>query len=147
VAEVALDDTRIIGHGSVIGEFKRVEVEALGEGSWQPLLPSFVAALAADLGLEQASASKFESGLEAAGLTPATSLDLGPTVAAPDAPADEFALAILRRCFGLLVAREPGTRLGEDEEELHQMRVTLRACERSEYVQGSSAATASGITR
>jgi CHAD domain-containing protein len=37
-----------------------------------------------------------------------------------------YARAMLRQIFGDFVAHEPGTRLGEDPEELHQMRVASR---------------------
>jgi len=37
-----------------------------------------------------------------------------------------YARAMLRQIFGDFIAHEPGTRLGEDPEELHQMRVASR---------------------
>jgi CHAD domain-containing protein len=43
-----------------------------------------------------------------------------------DGAAADFALAAARRHFAEFVQREPGTRLGEDAEELHQMRVAAR---------------------
>ncbi len=124
VAEVALDEVSISSSGETRG-LKRVEIEASAPG-WETLLPSFVAALAADLELQPAATSKFEAGLQAAGLDPGRWQELGSTVASPDADACQFALAIARRFFGTMVQHEPGTRLGEDPEELHQMRVSLR---------------------
>jgi triphosphatase len=41
-------------------------------------------------------------------------------------PAGEVAFAILRRHFAAMLAHEPGVRLGEDPEELHDMRVATR---------------------
>ena len=38
----------------------------------------------------------------------------------------ELAFAVLRRQLGVVRAKEPGTRLGEDPEELHDMRVATR---------------------
>ena len=38
----------------------------------------------------------------------------------------ELAFAVLRRQLAVLRAKEPGTRLGEDPEELHDMRVATR---------------------
>ena len=40
--------------------------------------------------------------------------------------AGEAALAEVRRLLGAWLAHEPGTRLGHDPEELHQLRVTAR---------------------
>jgi triphosphatase len=38
----------------------------------------------------------------------------------------EFAFRVLRNQFGIFLAHEPGTRIGEDPEELHDMRVATR---------------------
>ena len=38
----------------------------------------------------------------------------------------EVAFAVVRRQLAVLAAKEPGTRLGEDPEELHDMRVATR---------------------
>ena len=38
----------------------------------------------------------------------------------------EVAFAIMREQFAIFLAHEPGTRLGEDPEELHAMRVASR---------------------
>jgi CHAD domain-containing protein len=57
-------------------------------------------------------------------------LDLPPPEAAgrPDrsAPAHEHVAAALRAQYRAIVAHDPGTRLGQDAEELHQMRVATR---------------------
>lgn len=45
---------------------------------------------------------------------------------APDAPAAEHLTAMLRRQEQAILAHDPGTRLGTDSEELHQMRVATR---------------------
>jgi CHAD domain-containing protein len=39
---------------------------------------------------------------------------------------DAVAMAVLRRHFSAMLAKEPGTRLGDDIEELHEMRVATR---------------------
>ena len=49
---------------------------------------------------------------------PPVPLSLGPTDIDPDKPIRAVALAVLRRHFALMLAKEPGTRLGDDIEEL-----------------------------
>ena len=70
--------------------------------------------------------SKFRTGLAAAGLSPAGAPDLGPTEIDTSMTTGEVAFAILRRHFATMLAHEPGVRLGEDPEELHDMRVATR---------------------
>jgi CHAD domain-containing protein len=53
-------------------------------------------------------------------------LDLGSTEIEPGANLGELAYAVLRRQLAVLRAKEAGTRLGEDPEELHDMRVATR---------------------
>ena len=48
------------------------------------------------------------------------------TAVDPSVPVGEAAFAVMRRNFEAFVARERGTRLGEDPEELHDMRVASR---------------------
>jgi triphosphatase len=55
-----------------------------------------------------------------------TQFHFGPTDVDVDASIRGVALAVLRRHFGAMLAREPGVRLGEDPEELHDMRVASR---------------------
>ena len=126
VAELALDDTRIERDGGVVGHLTRVEVESIGNAARSPLLQSFVAALAEAMELRPANSSKFEVGLECAGLQPEALLSFEKTSASPEDDASDFALSVLRRFFAELVAHEAGTRLGEDPEELHDMRVAVR---------------------
>src|SRR3712207_2014084 len=65
-------------------------------------------------------------GLSAAGLSPAVAPDLGPTEIDATLSVGEVAFAILRRHFAEMLAHEPGVRLGEDPEDLHDMRVATR---------------------
>lgn len=69
--------------------------------------------------------SELREAVELAGVAPAP-LNLGYTELMPDATTGEYAYAKLRQLFSEFLAREPGTRLGEDPEELHQMRVAAR---------------------
>ncbi len=52
--------------------------------------------------------------------------DLGPTRIDASCSIGEVAFAVLRRQFAAFLAKEAGTRLGEDPEELHDMRVAAR---------------------
>jgi len=52
--------------------------------------------------------------------------EIGALVLGADASATELAYVTLRRLYVALRGYEPGTRLGEDREELHQMRVATR---------------------
>ncbi|HEV2994080.1 MAG TPA: CHAD domain-containing protein, partial [Acidimicrobiia bacterium] len=125
VAEVALDDTVIVvGGGQRPMQLRRVEVEVQAE--WMEALEPIVQQLRVSCGLQPARLSKFEAGLLAVGLEIPGSPDLGPTGITPSSTMGELAFAVVRRQFAALRAREPGTRLGEDPEELHDMRVATR---------------------
>ena len=77
-------------------------------------------------GLQPARLSKFEAGLLALGQEIPGSPDLGPTEISASSTMGELAFAVLRRQLAVLRDKEPGTRLGEDPEELHDMRVATR---------------------
>jgi CHAD domain-containing protein len=125
VAEVALDETVIVvGGGQRPMQLRRVEVEVQAE--WVEALDPIVQQLRASCGLQPARLSKFEAGLLAVGLEIPGSPDLGPTDITPESTMGELAFAVVRRQLAALRAREPGTRLGEDPEELHDMRVATR---------------------
>ena len=124
-AEVALDDTVIVvGDGERPMQLRRVEVEVRPE--WLDALEPIVQQLRASCGLQPAHLSKFEAGLLAVGQEIPTSPDLGPTTVTPASTMGELAFAVVRRQLAVLRAKEPGTRLGEDPEELHDMRVATR---------------------
>ena len=125
VAEVALDDTVIVvGGGQRPMQLRRVEVEVQPE--WIEALEPIVRQLRASCGLQPAHLSKFEAGLLAVGVEIPGSPDLGPTAITPASTMGELAFAVVRRQLAVLRAKEPGTRLGEDPEELHDMRVATR---------------------
>ena len=124
-AEVALDDTMIVvGGGQRPTQLRRVEVEVHPE--WLDALDPIVEQLRTSCGLQPARLSKFEAGLLAMGQEIPGPPDLGPTGIAEDSTMGEVAFAVLRRQLAVLRAKEPGTRLGEDPEELHDMRVATR---------------------
>ncbi|MFL5981433.1 MAG: CHAD domain-containing protein [Gaiellaceae bacterium] len=124
--QLALDDTVIheAETGKVLGRLRRVEVEAPEESvrAVRPLVENLQHAL----GLQPAVLSKYEAALAASGHRRAESESFGPTSFGEDATAGQVALAILRRHFAVLLAKEPGARLGDEIEDLHEMRVATR---------------------
>jgi len=125
VAEVALDDTMIVvGTGQRPMRLRRVEVEV--NSDWLDALEPIVEQLRMSCGLQAARLSKFEAGLLALGEEIPGTPDLGPTDVSASSTMGELAFAVLRRQLAVLRAKEPGTRLGEDPEELHDMRVATR---------------------
>jgi CHAD domain-containing protein len=86
----------------------------------------FVERLRRECGLQPATLSKFEAGLMAAGISIPGPPDLGPVGVSPDSTLGELAYRVLRKEASAMLAHVPGTRLGEDVESLHQMRVATR---------------------
>ncbi len=123
--EIALDETSIrLPTGGAPARLRRVEVET-SEDAAEALEP-FVEGLRAACGLQPAGLSKYEAGVLSAGLGAPPSETFGPTAIDPEAPIGAVARAVLRGHFAAMLAREPGTRLGDDIEELHDMRVATR---------------------
>jgi CHAD domain-containing protein len=124
VAELTLDETAVmVGAGRPL-QLRRVEVEVVP--AWSDRLAPLVDELRRSCGLQPANLSKYEAGLLALGASVPAAPELGPTTVSPESTMGELAFAVLRRHFGLVLAREPGTRLGEDIEVLHDMRVATR---------------------
>jgi CHAD domain-containing protein len=128
IGEVVLDSTEIpLGGGEQdFAGLTRVEVEVVAGAAFDPRVQGFVRQMEGSLGLRQAKISKYEAGLFATGLSPEGWADLGPTGVDASLSLGEMAFALLRRQFAAMRAHEPGTRLGEDPEELHDMRVATR---------------------
>ena len=126
VAEVALDESEIFANGGDSTNLSRVEVEVSSDAAIHDCVGDFVEVLREALKLRPTRASKFRTGLSVASLSPEVALDLGPTEIDATLSCGEVAFAILRRHFAAMVAHEPGVRLGEDPEELHDMRVATR---------------------
>ena len=124
LAEIALDDTAVQSASGATSTLQRVEIEEVTRGSLGTI-ETFVAAIRDECGLTPASTSKFEAGLIAAGWTPGPP-ELGPTSIAPDDRVVDRAYAVLRRRTGDFLVTEGGTALGEDVEQLHDMRVATR---------------------
>jgi triphosphatase len=124
LGEIALDETYVSPpHGEPTASLLRVEVEALTK-SHEPLR-SLVKTLCSNCGLEAASDTKYSLGLKSVGLAPpapefdATTVDASMTIV-------EVAMANLRRYLAAWHLHEPGARLGDDPEELHDLRVAGR---------------------
>jgi triphosphatase len=126
VAEIALDESEIFANGGASTHLSRVEVEVGSDVAIHDGVGDFVEVLREALNLRPTRTSKFRTGLSVAGLNPEVDPDLGPTEIDATLSAGEVAFAILRRHFAAMVAHEPGVRLGEDPEELHDMRVATR---------------------
>lgn len=125
LGEIALDETVIARpHGQPQTSIQRVEVEALTEVH-EPL-QTLVKALRTNLSLEAASDSKFAQGLKSVGLAPPPSPEFAPTAVDSSMRMSEVALANLRRHLSTWYRHEPGARLGDDPEELHDLRVAGR---------------------
>jgi triphosphatase len=113
--------------GGTVGaaHLQRVEVE-VAPGADPAALMTFVETLREACGLCPAGQTKFELGLCVAGLTPLGLPDLGHTGVTAEQTIGEAAFAVLRGHFRAFLQKEPGTRLGEGPEALHQMRVATR---------------------
>ena len=127
IGEVLLDASEIpLDGGRESARLSRVEVEAGAGTAPTPDLQGFVDEMQHALELKPASLSKFETGLYATGLSPRGDTEAGPTGIGPAMTLGGVAFAVLRRQFAEMRAHEPGTRIGEDPEELHDMRVATR---------------------
>lgn len=124
VGEVALDETEIPVEGGPPAVLRRVEVE-VERGSVDAISP-FVEELRRGCRLTPSTASKFEAGLLASELSPPEEPEFGPTDISSSMSVGEVAYAVMRGQFAIFLRHEPGTRIGEDSEELHDMRVAGR---------------------
>jgi CHAD domain-containing protein len=126
VGELALDVTSVPGaDATVSARFHRVEVEVapgVEAAELQPLIDAWRAGPT----LAPVDESKFEAALRIRGIVPRPVDDLGPSTIDASMTTGAVALASLRRQFTALLEHEPGTRLGDDPEALHDMRVAIR---------------------
>jgi triphosphatase len=126
IGELALDEAEISGDGEAPTRLSRIEVEVDPAAPPRHGVEEFVDELRDALGLRPTGASKFRTGLSAAGLSPMVAPDLGPTQIDASLSVGEVAFAVLRRHFAVMLAHEPGVRLDENPEDLHDMRVATR---------------------
>jgi len=125
LGEIALDETVISRPlGAPQTSMQRVEVEALTEAH-EPLR-SLVKTLRSNCGLEAASDTKYSHGLKSVGLAPVPAPEFAPTAVEASMTIAEVALANLRRYMSDWHLHEPGARLGDDPEELHDLRIAGR---------------------
>ncbi len=125
LGEIALDETVISRpHGEPQTSMQRVEVEALTEAH-EPL-QSLVKTLRGDCALEAASDTKYSQGLKSVGLAPGPAPEFAPTAVDASMSIVAVALANLRRYLSAWHLHEPGARLGDDPEELHDLRIAGR---------------------
>ena len=123
--EIALDETAISPNGGGSpARLRRVEIE-VPPAALQGLEP-FVRELREACALQPAGLSKFDAGLLSSDLRPWPPERFGATEIDAGMASGAVALAVLRRQFAAMLAKEPGTRLGDDIEELHDMRVATR---------------------
>ena len=126
LGETALDESEVpLGRGEEPARLRRIEIEASLEAVSGDLR-HFVEEIRSTHKLSRARISKYEAGLYATGLTPDDRSDLGPVQVDGSMSAGEVAYAVLRRQLTTLQEHEPGVRLGEDPEEVHDMRVASR---------------------
>lgn len=117
VAEVVLDAVRVLEGPSKGARFREIEVERLGGDEAD--LARIAQALRAAGATDGDGRPKL---LRALGLEPV----VPPAPAAPDAPPADRLRAMIAAQLHQIIAHDPGTRLGEDPEALHQMRVACR---------------------
>lgn len=112
----------------------------------------FVEKMRASCALREAPDSRLEAGLRIRGVVPAAWPDLGSVDIDASSSIAEVAFAALRRHFDRYRRNETGTRLGEDPEALHDMRVSsrrLRAAQGlfEDYLPSSCGAIRRGMKR
>jgi CHAD domain-containing protein len=118
VAEVVLDSVSVFEGRRVAQRFREVEVELVGRGTEQDL--QHIGALLRAAGARDGDGRP--KVFRALGLDlPAEARPLD-----PDSSALDHVLDRLRDQLEAVRAHDPGTRLGADPEELHQMRVAVR---------------------
>jgi triphosphatase len=123
--EIALDETAINPNGGGSpARLRRVEVE-VPPATMRRLEP-FVRELRDGCALQPAGQTSFDAGLLSSDLRPSAPERFGASEVDPGMPSGAVALAVLRRQFTAMLAKEPGTRLGDDIEALHDMRVATR---------------------
>ncbi|MEJ2757266.1 MAG: CYTH domain-containing protein, partial [Anaerolineales bacterium] len=137
VAEVSLDQVRLSRRGAVAVSFSELEAELLPAGTEHDL-ERLSGELQEKWGLAPETRSKFEQALtlfadqgtpasaeEASWPMPHVTLLDRPGIE-PDDAMSEAGRKVLRFHYRRMLYHEPGTRLGEDAEALHDMRVATR---------------------
>jgi CHAD domain-containing protein len=125
LGEISLDETVISRpSGEPQTNMQRVEVEAMTE-SLEPL-QSLVKTLQSDCALQKATDTKYSQGLKSVGLAPSPAPQFAPMAVDASMSILDVALANLRRHVSAWHLHEPGARLGENPEALHDLRLAAR---------------------
>jgi CHAD domain-containing protein len=122
VAEVDDDEVWVIKDSRAVDRFRELEVELAPQAS-DGVAKAVVERLRAAGALDAGARSKVSRALGPAALGPP---DVFVPQVAPHATAGEWGGAVLASGVSRLVDHDPGVRLGEDPEELHQARVAIR---------------------
>jgi CHAD domain-containing protein len=125
VASLSLDQIQVCAPSGERHTLARLTVDNIGATA-NSGLDRVIDALADACRLSPADGGEFASALRVAGIVPEAGLDFGSADLYADATSGEYAYASLRLWFAEFLTREPGTRLGEDPEQLHDMRVAAR---------------------
>jgi triphosphatase len=125
LGEIALDESVISRpQGEPQTSLQRVEVEALTPAH-EPL-QLLVNTLRSDCALEPAPDTKYSQGLKSVGLAPGAAPEFAPMSVQASMPMADVAVANLRRYLSAWNLHEPGARLGDNPEELHDLRLAGR---------------------
>ena len=123
--EISLEETAIhLAGGGAPARIRRVGIRLPGAAA--DGRRRFVGWLSGACALQPAALSEYEVGRLSAALEAPPPFQFGPTDVDADASIRAVALSVLRRHFSVMLAKEPGTRLADDIEELHDMRVATR---------------------
>ncbi|HFD40272.1 MAG TPA: CHAD domain-containing protein [Anaerolineae bacterium] len=117
VIQLSLDRGELLADGAALSTFLELEAELLPAGR-EADLTALSRTLEDRWGLQPQPLSKFERGLRAL-------LDAKPGIT-PDDPMSKAGRKVLRLHYRRMLYHEPGARLGEDIEALHDMRVATR---------------------
>jgi CHAD domain-containing protein len=118
VAEVVIDTVTVLDGRRVVGRLRELEVELVGAGD-EAALARISEALVAAGAIETDGRPKLFQVLGLELPKPAERV-------APDAPALEHLIAVLREQVREVAVHDPGTRWGVEPEDLHKMRVAVR---------------------
>lgn len=123
VAEVVDDEVSVLDHGRITRRFRELEVE-LGEGAPVELADAIVERLARAGAGASDPTPKIVRALGDRALAPPDVVPPGEL--SPDSPARDVVHSAIAASVLRLLAHDPGVRLGDDPEQVHQARVATR---------------------
>lgn len=125
VVEVALDQGEIVAPGGLTLPVHEAELELI-EGTDAAVLYDLARAIHAELPVRLEMETKSARGYALSSGSGPVSAKAPKLTLEPEATVEEALSAIVRHCLGHLMANDAVTRLGQDPEGVHQMRVALR---------------------